>query len=66
MSANLLVAAGGERQQRDDNDVPGERGPLLPAAAAAPDFPFAARSASPHGFHLPEPGSAAASPPCQR
>lgn len=63
---NMSVAAGGVGEQRHDNDVPGERGALLPAAAAAPHVPLAARAAPPHGLHIPEPGCALLAAPCER
>lgn len=63
---NLSVAAGGVCEQRHDNDVPGERGPLLPATAAAPDVPVAARAAPTHGLHIPESGCPLLATPCER
>lgn len=64
--AQRSVAAGGVGEQRHDHDVPGERGPLLPAAAAAPHLPVAARAAPPHGRHLPESGRARVAAPGER
>lgn len=62
----LLVAARGVGEQRYDNDVPGERGTLLPAAAIAPDIPFVARLAPPNGQHLPKPGRTSPPTSCKR
>lgn len=59
-------AVGGISEQRHHYDVPGERRPLLPAAAAAPHVPLAARAAPPHGLHIPEPGCARLAAPCER
>lgn len=55
---SVSVAACGISEQRHYNDVPGERGALLPAAAAAPHLPLAARAAPPHGRHIPKSGRA--------
>ena len=67
---NLLlqqsVAVSGVCEQWHNNDVSGERGALLPAAAVAPDVPVAARPAPPHGHHIPRPRRTGATTPGER